>query len=75
VTAASMPRNTSTEGFAPTLASLRVAHAVMGTALARLGQAEVGEEKRGLVTEARQHLTAALALVDGVGMALRKAMG
>jgi hypothetical protein len=70
-----MPRNTSTEGLAPTLASLRVAHAVMGTALARLGQAEVGEAKRGLVTEAREHLTAALALIDGVGMALRRAMG
>jgi hypothetical protein len=66
-----MPRNTSTEGFAPTLSSLRVAHAVMGTALARLGQAQVGEERRGLVTDAREHLTAALALIDGVGKAMR----
>jgi hypothetical protein len=75
VTAASMPTNTSTEGFAPTLASLRTAVAVMRTALARLGQAQVGQESQGLMAEATEQVTAAMHLVEGVGMALRRAMG
>jgi len=65
------PRNTSTEGIAPTLASLRTASAVVRTALARLGQVGVGEESQALVVEASEQLTAALHLIDGVGVALR----
>ena len=68
------PRNTSTEGMAPTLASLRTASGVVRTALARLGQANVGEESQALVVEATEQLTAVLHLIEGVGMALRSAV-
>ena len=59
----------------PTVASLRHASGVLRTALARLGQEPGLVNRQVLVTESRAHLMAALHLVDGVGQALKGALG
>lgn len=56
----------------PTVASLRLASGVLRTALARLGQEPGLVQRAALVTDSRAHLLAALHLVDGVGMALKR---
>lgn len=56
----------------PTLASLRLASGVLRTALARMGQEPGVVARQTLMAESQAHLLAALHLVDGVGMALKR---
>jgi hypothetical protein len=58
----------------PTVASLRHASGVLRTALARLGQEPGVVAREALLTESRAHLMAALHLVDGVGLALKRGL-
>jgi len=67
-----MTRLVDTAHASPTLASLRHASGVLRTALARLGQEPGIVARHALMAEARAHLMAALQLVDGVGVALKR---
>ena len=60
------------------LTALRASHETLAQAVTHVGQIGVAggrEDRRRLLVEARQQLVAALHLVDGVGVALRRELG
>ena len=71
-------RDGGIKGVDAALTALRGAHETLAEAVNRVGQigaAGGGEDRRRLLAEARQQLVAALHLVDGVGIALRRELG
>jgi hypothetical protein len=65
-------------GVGAALAALREVHEAVVRAVARVGEIGPGsgrEDRRHLLVEAREQLVAALHLVDGVGVALRRELG
>jgi hypothetical protein len=52
--------------------SLRLASGSVRTAINRLSEVSTEHERTGLVAEAREQLVAAMHLIDGVGLALRR---
>jgi hypothetical protein len=74
----SVRRDPGIQGADAALIALRGAHEAMAEAVTRVGQigsAGGREERRRLLVEAREQLVAALHLVDGVGIALRRELG
>ena len=74
----SVRRDRGVEGADAALTALRGAHEAMAEAVNRVGQiggAGGREDRRRLLAEARRQLVAALHLVDGVGIALRRELG
>ncbi|MGH7746497.1 MAG: hypothetical protein ACREQ5_17310 [Candidatus Dormibacteria bacterium] len=66
------------KGAEAALTSLRASHETLAEAVTRVGQISAAggrEDRRRLLVEAREQLVAALHLVDGVGIALRRAIG
>jgi hypothetical protein len=71
-------REGGVQGAEAALTALRASHETLAQAVTRVGQiAAAGgrEDRRRLLVEAREQLVAALHLVDGVGIALRRAIG
>ena len=60
------------------LTALRASHETLADAVSRVGQIGIAggrEDRRRLLVEAQAQLVAALHLVDGVGIALRRELG
>jgi hypothetical protein len=71
-------RDGGIQGADAALTALRGAHESLAEAVNRVGQIGAAggrEDRRRLLAEARQQLVAALHLVDGVGIALRRELG
>jgi hypothetical protein len=74
----SVRRDREVQGADAALTALRGAHETLAEAVTRVGQIGAAggrEDRRRLLVEAREQLVAALHLVDGVGIALRRELG
>ena len=71
-------RESGVPGADMALSALRASHETLADAVTRvsqIGMAGGREDRRRLLVEAREQVVAALHLVDGVGIALRRELG
>lgn len=75
---AGVRREANVPGADVALTALRASHETLADAVSRVGQIGIAggrEDRRRLLVEAQAQLVAALQLVDGVGIALRRELG